>query len=1091
MVIKVMLVYWQVIGYLFTLFFTLCIDQTVRRYVVIPNMAYSRDLLFRIGNQCKSTPPVLSDECITNIYCLGIEKRRGYGSTHLKSKQSFSDLILIPTDGDEQCPIPSFSNVRKYALSTPKTSVNEGNLLSVRRHAKPNSKLRCASINARSVRNKATLLNHMMIDHKLDVFCIQETWLGKTDDDAVIAELLPEGYDFRHVPRVDKNGGGVAIAYRSNIRVDILEDDSYKTFEKLEALVTVDNKSVRIISVYRSDPHGINVSKFMEEFAEYILTLSVKSDQILLCGDLNLHLDEKDHPDIQSFISLLNCCGLRQIVKEPTHRGNHILDTVIVSNVSSMPLTASVSDHGISDHYLVSFSIKGVSVEPIRKTVSSRNFKEVDMSAFKKDILDNVSISTESVAEAAETYDNSLTKILDNHAPVQTKSVLIRPNTRWITDNVRHAKTIRRRYERRKNKTNSPEAKLAYAKQCEIVNNLVTRAKTEFNSNRVLESQHDQKRLFNVTKDILRWNNPATFPDNIDEGALPQVFLDFFIDKVIKIRNDVSYQQRNIIFQEIRQNLSPDMDMDIQLSEFTPTTVKEITDIVKKAPSSSCLLDPLPTHMVKESIDELAPILTQIVNLSLTNSTVPDSLKKSIVVPLLKKSNLDKNILKNFRPVSNLSFASKLIERVVARRINDHLMKHALLDKYQSAYRAFHSTETALLRVQNDILQALNNKKVVALVMLDLSAAFDTIDHQLLFERLQSLFKITDSALLWIKSYLSDREQVVRISHFVSNTASVNFGVPQGSVLGPILFSMYVTPLASITSKYGLCYHFYADDSQLYVSFNPRVNFQSSIQNLENCISEIRCWMCCNMLKLNDDKTEFIVFGSKYSMSLLESRLHVTIGETQITAVDSVRNLGALFDKYATMDEFVNCKIKSCMYYIRNINRIRKFLTCDATKTLMQAFVISRLDYANSLLFGINKVLMYRLQLVQNLAAKVIYRSSWRDHVTPLLKELHYLPMMYRPIFKILVLVHKCIYGNAPLYLSDLLYLYSSGRSLRSENQCLLQVSRTNNKYGDRAFANCGPRLWNELPFHTRKITCLRKFKVSLKTHLFKKAYGI
>jgi hypothetical protein len=236
--------------------------------------------------------------------------------------------------------------------------------------------------------------------------------------------------------------------------------------------------------------------------------------------------------------------------------------------------------------------------------------------------------------------------------------------------------------------------------------------------------------------------------------------------------------------------------------------------------------------------------------------------------------------------------------------------------------------------------------------MLDLSAAFDTIDHQLLYQRLQTMFHINHSALQWIKSYLTDRVQTVKISDYFSSPANVDFGVPQGSVLGPILFSMYVTPLATITSKHGLSYHFYADDSQLYVSFNPRVNFQASIHSLEECISEIRDWMCLNMLKLNDDKSEFIVFGSKYSMSLVNS-LSIKIGESAIESVDSVRNLGAVLDKHTNMEKFVNQKIKSCMYFIRNINRIRKYLTTEATKTLLQAYVISRLDYANSLLYGI------------------------------------------------------------------------------------------------------------------------------------------
>ena len=240
---------------------------------------------------------------------------------------------------------------------------------------------------------------------------------------------------------------------------------------------------------------------------------------------------------------------------------------------------------------------------------------------------------------------------------------------------------------------------------------------------------------------------------------------------------------------------------------------------------------------------------------------VPTSLKKAIVRPLLKKATLDPDTLKNYRPISNLSFVSKLIERIVAKQINEHLASNKLLDKYQSAYRMFHSAETALLRVQNDILAELQNRKVVALVMLDLSAAFDTIDHSILFKRLRTRFGIQGTALKWIISYLQDRTQSVAVLNGRSTETPLKFGVPQGSVLGPLLFSLYVTPIADIASTSSLRHHMYADDNQVYVSFDPYEQTTLKLDNIEKCVASIKAWMQQNMLKLNDAKTEFIVFG--------------------------------------------------------------------------------------------------------------------------------------------------------------------------------------------------------------------------------------
>ena len=232
-------------------------------------------------------------------------------------------------------------------------------------------------------------------------------------------------------------------------------------------------------------------------------------------------------------------------------------------------------------------------------------------------------------------------------------------------------------------------------------------------------------------------------PSNVPEDALPAVFSDYFIDKIVKIRNEISFQAKLDTFREIQDNILPDTPASnwSSLSEFAPANEVEVES------SSSCNLDPVPTWLLKECLSDFLPVLTETINLSLTNSDVLITLKRALVKPLLKKASLDPDILKNYRPISNLSFISKLVERLVARRLNDYLAKHYLLDRYQSAYRKFHSTESALLRVQNDILSSLHDRKMVVLAMLDLSAAFDTIDHNILFTRLQSRFGIYGSAL--------------------------------------------------------------------------------------------------------------------------------------------------------------------------------------------------------------------------------------------------------------------------------------------------------------------------------------------------------
>ena len=248
---------------------------------------------------------------------------------------------------------------------------------------------------------------------------------------------------------------------------------------------------------------------------------------------------------------------------------------------------------------------------------------------------------------------------------------------------------------------------------------------------------------------------------------------------------------------------------------------------------------------------------------------IPKSLKTAHIRPLLKKTGLDSDILKKYRPVSNLTFISKVIEKVISGRLNEHLINNSLFDPLQSASRDKHSTETALIKVQNDILSALDAGSPAILLMLDLSAAFDTIDHDILLSRLCNVYGITGNALDWFRSYLTGRIQRVVIEDSVSVDQELDFGVPQGSVLGPRIYCMYTKPVSDITQRHGLSHHSYADDTQLYMTMDHSNNdWRYSLARIELCVSEIREWMNQNMLKLNDDKTELTVFAPKYKQDL-------------------------------------------------------------------------------------------------------------------------------------------------------------------------------------------------------------------------------
>ena len=521
------------------------------------------------------------------------------------------------------------------------------------------------------------------------------------------------------------------------------------------------------------------------------------------------------------------------------------------------------------------------------------------------------------------------------------------------------------------------------------------------------------------------------------------------------------------------------------LLAFSPVSESEMLKLMRSSPSKSCDLDPCPTQIVKDCADILAVPITKVVNLSLAEGKFPDSFKLAHVTPLIKKTSLDRNELNNFRPVSGLNFVSKLVEKVVANQIKSHMQNSGMTNTYQSAYKAGHSTETALLYIQNDILSAQDRGELTALALLDLSAAFDTIDHNLLLGRLTEWFGIDGVVLQWVRSYLTGRSQLVKIDGELSTPQLLLCGVPQGSVLGPLLFTMYTTPLSSIITSFGLKHHLYADDTQIYTSFSAD-NISQSIIVLQNCTLAIQVWMNQNMLKLNPDKTELMVIGNIVQRKKVANIFPVDLLSQKFANIACMRNLGVAFDPGLSFKKHISNICKSAFYHIRDLRRIRIHLNKATAISIANALVSSRLDYCNSLLLGCSEKHKTILQRVQNCLARVVTRSSRFSESKPLLKSLHWLPIKSRITFKLNLLTYKALSTGTPSYLSELLHFKHRQQTLRSETIKLLHPGpRPKRNYGYSSFEVAAPRLWNSLPIHIREAESVFVFRKYLKTHLF------
>ena len=579
---------------------------------------------------------------------------------------------------------------------------------------------------------------------------------------------------------------------------------------------------------------------------------------------------------------------------------------------------------------------------------------------------------------------------------------------------------------------------------------------------------------------LLGLSKKTQLPPGTDK-ELSETFLNFFNEKIDNIRDTLDLQTTLPV--DLRQSQGS------ILSDFHEISQDDIIKCIHDSSTKTCDLDPIPTSLLKECMSDLAPYITNVINASLTSGAVPDLYKQAVVKPLLKKSGLDEHQLKNFRPVSNLNFLSKILERVVLNQILQHIESNNLGELYQSAYKQNHSTETALLKVTSDILDEIDDKKVCFLVLLDLSAAFDTIDHEILIKRLQTSFLLSGTVLDWFKSYLDERYMSVKVGNEMSKKTLLKYGVPQGSVLGPVLFTMYVQPLSKLIHDFGLQCHLYADDTQLYCSCAID-DIENVINTISQCINAISLWMNTNKLKLNEDKTEAILFGTSKSIKEISCE-YLMVCDNKILLSDTVKNLGVTLDRELSMTQHITSLCKSLNFQLRKIGNIRKYLTNDITKTLVTSLILSKLDYCNALLGGLPQESIHKLQNVQNNAARLITLSRKRDHITPILRDLHWLSVRDRIVFKICLLCHKCLNNSAPIYLSNGLTRYIPARPLRSasDQTILVKPERNYKAYGQRSFQFLAPRIWNELPRNIREEASVNSFKSQLKTHLFSSSY--
>lgn len=952
-------------------------------------------------------------------------------------------------------------------------------------------------------------------EQECDVCLVQETYL-KNSDTAKIQEICDNGWNIFSMPRAVRSGGGVGVLFRDGVRVKhspLLT--SYKSFQIQEVLIGGQGDLVRLCNVYRPPYTGkarFTEACFLEEFAEYLSELATRTGTPFIMGDFNFQIQDPTNFYAKKLALLLDSMEFDQLVPDtPTHIGGGTLDLVICQSehrrrVQSIKV---IPEGTLSDHFLVLTEMEVGTAESDYKTKGQmnmyRDFKAVSPGTFLK-ALSQLDLSqfwaSESPVEALDIFEELMKNVVEMVFPL--KRVKQRTKNRpWRNDpELREVLRMRRQAERAWEKNNTPLTKKQYCEMKRRFGRVEKEVRMKFLKNHLEESKGDAKGLQRKLSHLIG-KGETVLPESGSDCYLAGQFAGFFSTKVGKIRAVVAEEKMKIPEHQFRTSPSTCS----KLTEFEEISEDHLKRLVKDMANKSCDLDVLPTWLVKECIDDLAPCLLKIVNLSIRCAEVPPSLQQALVFPTIKNANGDRDSLSNYRPVSNLSFISKLLEKVVLEQISRYLNAEDLLNNHQAGYRVNHSCETLLLGMFEDLLEEMDRGNVVALLLLDMSAAFDTVDHEKLLEVLQNRFGLGGDVLQWIGSYLGSRSFRVNIRGELSDIVRLICGVPQGSLLGPILFLLYVEELQDLVEPYGLKIKLYADDSQIYLSLLPTddVGWTHAKSKIEECLSGVKQWMVDRWLKCNESKTEFLLLGKSSALEKLSFAPSLTFGGSEIQPVEcsgtAGKTLGILLDENLTLERQVNNVKRQCGLILRNLWQVNRCLDVRTKILLVKQLVISRLDYCNALYSGLPKKLIDRLQKTLNSCVRYIYNlQGHQEDYLPYLKEAHILPVEKRITFKACLMAYKIVWSTAPRELREYVPVHQNTeerptRSNATLDRFKLQFPKFNSLNAKSKLRNRKPSVflperWNKLPLTLRSMESIDAFKSQLKTRLFVESFG-
>lgn len=923
--------------------------------------------------------------------------------------------------------------------------------------------------NIRGLSTNKTQLNWIISERKPIIVCITETHVTT---DFKQHEIDIEGYDTICSYSHSRHTGGAIIYVKKEFKYKKILNQAY---ENTIWLVGIEFKSQKqtyfLYNLYRSQT--ISTKDFLLKIDEYLEEFAGKNGKLLVIGDFNIDLSKKTCYS-NKLENIIKGHGLYQIVNTFTRveKDAATIIDLIISNrkdiIHEVHTTPKISDHSIISIEL-DYSRKNNSE---KKTV--RNYKNFNTLQFQLDLMDEEWLpDCTNLDLLAERFVDNLTKTLNKHAPEEEILISNKWGSKsWWTNEINEGMKERDRLYKRAIVTRQDVDWTLYQQKRNRVVSMIRQQKRKEYNEKIDEAKDQPKKMWKTLKEIIDGNKKDNQRRGIrfeeehimDSQTIAEKFNIFFIESVDNIsHNESRNQDYCVVLEKIEKNVNS------RLESFRLLEMKDLSKIVKHMRNKQSSVDGINVRILKDAFEAIGHIFLQLINTSLQSGSFPSNWKTSVVIPIEKINNTI--LCEEFRPINMVPAYEKLLELVVNEQIVEWIETNKILTKYQAGFRKNNSCESALQSILYNWKNALENKLVIGVVFLDFKRAFETIDRQLLILKMEK-YGFGPTVINWICEYLTDRTQVTKYDESTSSKRQTTFGVPQGTVMGPNLFVIYINDIVHHVKNSNI--QLFADDTLLYVVGE---NLESIINVLNSELVNLMKWLNNNGLHINTNKTKFMVIQNKYNLIETENQPDIVINNSKIEQVREIKYLGVIIDENLSFSNhavYITNKISKKVNLLR---RIGKDLTPWARSTIYKTIILPHLNFCSTILFLLNNSELDILQKKQNIAMRFILGCDRRTNRKIMLDNLNFLSVRQVIILNTMVFIYKLLHRMLPEHLLDNCTFVRDVHDYNTRSRDNLYIETVSNNYSQNNLFYNGFKQYNDLPGMMKDCTTLEKFK--------------